>query len=184
MTASEIQELAENASTGDEAAFESLYLSFYTPIYRYVLAQTRHRETAEDITQSVFIKIFSSLKENAASPASFRAYVYAMSRNAVIDHQRKKKDLLPSDAPLEESFREVAAPSTDLHLDQAADEQTLFSLLETASPLEQEIISLHFFADLPHRTIAEILGRSETSVRQIQSRALKKLRSLAPQFFI
>ncbi len=49
-------------------------------------------------------------------------------------------------------------------------------LLGRLSPVAQRVIALRFGADLRHREIAAIVGRSEASVRQILSRSLQRLK--------
>lgn len=185
MNATEVQTLAKAAHAGDRAAFEALYTGLFTPVYRYVRSQIRHHETAEDIVQTVFSKLFLKLQNPLPLPQSLRAYVYTMARNAIADFYRRPADLLPVDGTVEEIYADTAVTDSPIRASEAADDADhLIALLETLEPLEREVTGLRFFSDLPHRLIAETLGKSEANVRQIQSRALKKLRRLAPQYFI
>jgi len=50
------------------------------------------------------------------------------------------------------------------------------SAVKGLSNFYQEVITLKFLKELTNKEIAEILGKSETAIRQAQCRALKKLR--------
>ncbi len=185
MNATEVQTLATTAQAGDRAAFEALYTGLFTPVYRYVLSQTRHRETAEDIVQTVFAKLFLKLQNPLPLPQSLQAYIYAMARNAAADLHRRPTDFTPAEGTVEKIYADTIATDSPERASEATDDADhLLALLETLEPLEREVIGLRFFSDLPHRLIAETLGKSEANVRQIQSRALKKLRQFAPQYFV
>jgi RNA polymerase sigma-70 factor (ECF subfamily) len=54
----------------------------------------------------------------------------------------------------------------------------LATALRSLDPTSQQVISLRFAADLDHAQVAQLLGRSESAVRVIQYRALRKLRAL------
>ncbi|MBI2439344.1 MAG: hypothetical protein HYV45_01935 [Candidatus Moranbacteria bacterium] len=56
--------LLRRAKQGDQQAFAKLYETLFTPLYRYVFMETRHRETAEDITQTVFVKAWQHLQKS------------------------------------------------------------------------------------------------------------------------
>lgn len=182
MTVQEAQSLFQAAKENRPGAFESLYEGLFSALYRYILLSVRHRETAEDLTQNLFIKALT-LSEKG-SDIQFLPYLYAMARNSVIDHVRVKKDLIP-DTPFEEAFRDQAseAPLPHQSMEQSDLSRELIQAIGTLEPTEREIITLRFFSDLSHGDIANVVGKSEANVRQIQSRALKKLRASKEHLF-
>ncbi|MDH3324712.1 MAG: RNA polymerase subunit sigma-24, partial [Candidatus Peregrinibacteria bacterium] len=50
--------LMERAKSGDNDAYGELYEQYFTPIFRFILPKVSMRDTAEDLTQVVFIKVF------------------------------------------------------------------------------------------------------------------------------
>ncbi|RTE08412.1 RNA polymerase sigma factor [Paenibacillus whitsoniae] len=58
----------------------------YTLVYRIV----GHKETAEDLTQDVFVKLFRSLP-NFRGDAKFTTWLYRMTMNLVTDYKRAQK---------------------------------------------------------------------------------------------
>lgn len=182
MTVQEAQARFQAAKANEPGAFESLYSGLFTPLYRYIILSVRHRETAEDLTQNLFIKALSLAEKDA--DIQFLPYLYQMARNSVIDHYRQKKDLLP-DTPAEDAFRD--RPSTALSPAEELEQKDRFrevsAALATLEEREREVVTLRFFSELSPREIAAVLNLSEANVRQIQSRTLKKLRISHAQLF-
>ena len=52
------RELAREAAE-DRAAFEKLYRIFYPRVYNFIFARVKNRETADDLTAEVFMKMLA-----------------------------------------------------------------------------------------------------------------------------
>lgn len=172
--------LLKQAIDGESRAFALLYENFYTPIFRFVLKKVSDPELAEDLTQTVFLKAWkadSSLATNHPSPL---AYFYTVARNLVTDHYRKKKDV--SLEGLDEEQDVVGnLPSEELNPQETVEkgETQVFvkDLLETVKPEYREVLDLKFLKGYSNAEVAKRLGKTEMNIRQIQVRALKKLKS-------
>lgn len=164
----EIKKVFENAQNGDEASKELIFKEFYTPIYKYVRFRVKVNEDAEDLTQSIFLKLFSNIKN--MTPASPRALLFTIARNTIIDHWRTRKSYANIDDHIETLFEGSGKPDTE--------KRDILQALGMLSEKEQEILELSYFSDLDSKTIANIVNKTEDNVRQIKSRALKKLRSI------
>jgi RNA polymerase sigma factor (sigma-70 family) len=57
----------------------------------------------------------------------------------------------------------------------------IYQLLDHLSQSEKDVVIMKCLQELSYSEIAEILGKSEEAIRQIQSRALKKLKQLHEQ---
>ena len=51
-------------------------------------------------------------------------------------------------------------------------------LLQALNPDQREVLSLRIVADLPIDQVARVMGKSEGSVKQLQRRALAKLKDM------
>ncbi|HEX4373426.1 MAG TPA: sigma factor, partial [Puia sp.] len=67
--------LQQRASAGDEKAFREIYINFYKKLFRFALAIVKTKESAEEITEDVFIKIWQQ-KESLTSIKNLRVYLY------------------------------------------------------------------------------------------------------------
>jgi len=175
MNSAETKNLIIAAKNGDAKAFSELYELYFVPVYRYIYFRVKQKEEAEDLTQAVFMKVYSAVSryEDVGKPPL--AYFYSIARNAVIDYWRRhKRVVILETAQLEQ----VGDRATNLEADMAArrDVEMVLQGLKKLTEEQAEIITLKFINDLSTREIAELLGKSEDAVRQIQHRALEKLR--------
>ncbi|HHX10322.1 MAG TPA: RNA polymerase sigma factor [Firmicutes bacterium] len=81
--------LARKISLGDEEAFEILYNRYYKQIYLHVLGIVTRAEDAEDLTQEVFLRVYSSIGTYSGR-ASLGRWMRRVATNLCIDKMRKK----------------------------------------------------------------------------------------------
>lgn len=171
--------LIERAQRGDTAAFGTLYEHYFTPVYRYVYFRTKNAEDAEDLVQTVFLKAFQSLHRYASQGKNPLAFFYTVARNTLIDHWRKKRDIVLDD-PGAVTVKADALQQRE-HFQNTFDESGNAEIVRKAllylPEEQQEVVVLKYINDLSNREIAEKTGKSEQAVRQMQCRALKKLRT-------
>jgi RNA polymerase sigma-70 factor, ECF subfamily len=84
-------ELIARALGGDTAAFTQLYAQTAGGIRRYVRTIIWNPWDAEDVTQEVFVKIFTGLRGYDPERAPFSAWALRIARNAAIDHMRRHR---------------------------------------------------------------------------------------------
>ncbi len=82
--------LIEKVPLSDRDAFSKLYLLYLNDLYRYVYLFTKSKEQSEEIVQNVFLKVWER-RESLDTVNSFRAYIYKMAKNLLLDDIRKKQ---------------------------------------------------------------------------------------------
>jgi RNA polymerase sigma-70 factor (ECF subfamily) len=168
-----INALVLKAKQGDEKHFGKLYELYFDKIYRFIYFRVNHKETAEDLAEEVFVKAWSKIKHVKAE--SFGGWLYQIAKNQIIDHYRKSKttvDISEVENILESD--ENVVESTNLIMEQI----TFLELLKQLTPEQQIIIKLKFIEDLDNAEIAELISKSEGSIRVVQHRAIQKLQQL------
>lgn len=166
--------LIKQAQSGDERALSAIYTNYYTPIYRYIYSRINHRGQAEDLTQTVFLKIYQALDRIDPERVHPIAYFYTVARNTLIDHYRKG-----SHEPIYNDEILIVEDETKDSGESAKDKEVkdlVESGLKILGDEHKEIITLRFINDMSTKEIAEIVGKSDDAVRQILSRATKILR--------
>ncbi len=153
-------------------SFEALYNEYFAPLYRYVYFRTKDKEIAMDIVQTTFLKVLehgSVIKNNTAL-----RYLYTIARNVLIDHFRKKRDVLMDN--FDEFVKNVSdtdqlSPQDEVvRQDQVNQVKTLLlSLPETV----RDIVTLRYLQELEYSEIAIITGKTESTIRKVVSRSLK-----------
>lgn len=103
------REMLDRCAAGERQAYACLYNLYLEELYRYVYLFTKSRELSEEIVQDVFVKVWE-MKEGLAMVGMFKAYVFKMARNQVMDHYRRQQ--------AEFRFQTLSAPFTEESNDQ------------------------------------------------------------------
>lgn len=164
------------AKDGDPDAFGQLYTLYFTPVFRYIYARVSNKDDANDLAQVVFLKAYQSITRFHDQNKPPLAYFFTISRNSVIDYWRKKKDIPFSD--IENTI--IGLPDTAQSPHDAAEKksmaQTIHQTLLQLTDEQQEVIVMRFINEMSNKEIAELLGKTEEAIRQLQCRAIKSLR--------
>lgn len=156
----------------DPAAFAPLYRRYVTAIYAFCFQRLGNRELAEDATSQTFVKALAALPGYRSN--AFRAWLYAIARNVVIDLQRDRPTLALDAAPL------AVGDDPEAEVLQRASELDVRRLLAQLTPEQRDVVELRL-AGLKGPEIAAALDRSPGSVRALQFRAYQQLRNLLQQ---
>jgi RNA polymerase sigma-70 factor (ECF subfamily) len=170
------KELLLKAQQGDVEAFGSLYEFYFTPVYRYIFWRLQDKDMVEDLVQAVFAKVFKNLKKYQDQGKNPLAYFFTVSRNLIIDYQRKKKEASLDDLQ-EGGFQaadEKSSPASEL--DNKMRLENIIKALEVLGDEQREVIILKYLNDLSNQEIASLMNKKEEAIRQLQCRALKVLR--------
>ena len=156
--------------------FREIYTDNVRAIYAYVAWRVGHRQTAEDLTSSVFERAWSSLEKFDAAKGSVTTWLFAIARNAVTDHFRRVSRT--QDFPLEEWFS-PQAEDVDPESKFLTRERRLHlgGAIAGLDAREKEILSLKFGGGLTNREIATLLEISESNAGTILYRCLEKIKT-------
>lgn len=160
----------------DPAVFVRLYRRHYDAVFRYCLHRLFERQTAEDLTSQVFLKVVENFRCFKGDEQQFRMWLYKIATNAVNEHLRKRayRSRLLKRASEQVSIRVVDCQDTvDTSVKRLA---LLREAVLSLKPPYHTIITLRFFENLKLTEIAEVLGSSPATVRSQLARALAKLR--------
>ena len=160
-----LSEMFARIRNGDHDAFAGVYQELKQPVYTICYRITQSKETAEDITHDVFIKLFHSPPD--ASVKNMRAWIFQMARNLAIDALRKQSRMAEQDVP-----RGMEDPYQCIHL-----RMDLEAALRKLSCDEREILTMHLNADLNFREISNIVGLSLPATYRKYRRALKSIQN-------
>lgn len=151
--------------------FAEAYTLHATHVYQFLYWRTRDTTLSEDLTSSVFEKAWRS--RQSFQGGSVQAWLYRIARNSLTDHWRKKKDI-PSDDidALADPYIDQTAEEMDQSLANAKLQQALNKLPEQM----HMILELRFIENMPAKQVAIQLNITESNVRVLQLRALRKLR--------
>lgn len=168
-------DLINSYLNGDERAFDIILNKYQNFIYNIALRMTSNLSDAEDITQDVFITLFSKINQ-FEKKSQFSTWIYRITINTCYDYLKKKKR-----APLSIEQDEIklvvenkkSTFSRDIEIKQDQDEvQKAINHL----PIDlKTIIILYDIKGLKYQEIADIMEISIGTVKSRINRARKKL---------
>lgn len=140
-----------------------LYDRYYSAALLYSTAMCSDAELAKDIVADAFVKAYISLPQEIPS---FQFWLFRVCKNLWIDHLRKQPMLLS-----EEHLLTVADHQTpeSRYLDNER-YRCLWLGISSLPPIDREIVTLHYFSNLPLPDVARLVGKSYPAVRQRLSR--------------
>ncbi len=169
--------LALRARAGDAEAFGELYELHVDRIYRYVAYRVATQAEAEDLTEQVFLKAWEAMPRYEERGLPFRAWLFRLAHNLVIDHYRVRRADVPLSvvlgADLDNRHPALPDPQAELEARQEVDE--LRSALGELGEEQRQVVLLRFVEGMSHSEVATVLGKSEGATRAIQHRALHAL---------
>lgn len=170
----ELTALAVRMKKGSRKAAAELYDTLLPKAYGFFLTRTGRRETAEDLSQDLFLRLVERVERFDESRGRFAVWFWRLARNMLVDHYRAKKET-PFSAFEEASVEAMAAgemPNVDDRLRYEKVRHFMRSLRED----EQELFELRYVIELPYREIAEVLERSEGALRVATLRIKEKIK--------
>ena len=94
------------AKAGDAGALHFLYVRFADDVCGYVASIVRDRHEAEDITQTLFLKLLTKIQRYEQREVPFAAWILRVARNAALDHVRARRALPFEDVRTSDAGRE------------------------------------------------------------------------------
>src|SRR5947209_18016110 len=91
LAASDGAELVRRCRAGDGAAWEEIVQTYSRRIYNLAYRFTSRADTAEDLTQEVFIRVYRSLEQYNPKQGDLQNWLMRLARNLVIDDYRKRQ---------------------------------------------------------------------------------------------
>lgn len=166
-------QLLKSARSGDAAAFEALYRRHVGPVHGVCLRLTADPERAEELTQEVFARAFTTLGKFRGASA-LGTWLHRMAVNTVFgdwrSRQRRERHLVVVDdlANLAAAAVAAAAPEgTDLDLERA---------IAALPPRARAVFVLHDIEGYAHQEIAEMTDMALGTSKAHLHRARRLLR--------
>ena len=172
----EAQVLAE-AVNYDERALGILYDRYEIKIYTYIYRRTGDRSLAEDLTGQVFLKMLEAIRNRKAWHSSFSGWLYRIAHNVVIDFYRQRDNqpqVSLDDEPMLPNLNDNPAQTIELKLDV----ERLRTAITRLTDEQAEVISLRFLEGYSISEAAEMMNKTEGSIKALQYRAVANLRQL------
>ena len=163
--------LLEGVRRGDESAFEALWTKYHGRIYHFVASTLFNPSVAEDITQTVFLRVWEKRAEIDLS-RNFTSYIFTIAKNLVYRHTERR--LLHSKYVL---YAQAISTEIDCSTEERIDADLLGEhidrLLEKLPESRRRIFVMNKIEGMSVAEIAAQLSVSQRSVETQIYRAVK-----------
>ncbi len=164
-----------------ETKLEQMMHEYGQRILELAFLMTRDPKIAEDLTQEVFLKVYSHL-ERFRGESHWKTWVYQIALNECRRYNRSRAVralFFMSQPPEQPSHLKEYHPERNT-LDKLSNRELAQHIMKLSFSYRQMII-LHYFQDLTIEEIAHVLRLNEGTVRTKLHRARKKLKEILEQ---
>ena len=168
-------DLLRRAKEGEPKVVSALYDRYQRSIYRYLYYRVGDPQTAEDLTSEVFLRMIEALSNYNNQNISFQAWLFQIARNLSIDHYRKMG--AQRDVPLEDTFPGQSEEPLEVIAQELTSEKLRRALVDLPDN-QRDVIVMRFISGMPIGEVAQVLHKSEDSIKGLQRRALLALREI------
>lgn len=167
---------AEQVAYYESRSFTELYDEYFDRVNRYLRYRVHNPWDADDLTTIVFMKALEKFDQYSRT-SPFASWIFRIAHNAFVDFVRKNREL-----PMEqEELLSGEIDDTWQPEQQALSSEEIRLLRDRLDQLTQDqrdVLTLRYFADLKIHQVAEVLGKTESSVKMISYRALQQLQKM------
>lgn len=157
---------------------EAIYCENRKTVYWTAYSMLQQESDALDVTQTVFLRAMDNMdKLSGMEEAQVRAWLYRVAVNLCYDEGRKRGREIPSEElPEPETAREYELPeATALKKEQR---ELVKRAVEALPDIYRETVMLHYYSGLDYKSIANLQGSTEGTVKSRIFRAKERLYSL------
>ena len=164
------QQLINGCKKGDRRSQQLLYETYARKMMGVCLRYVNDRETARDVVQDGFVKVFTSM-DSYEGHGSFEGWMRKIFVNQALEHLRKN-DVLRDADDLEGTSQTVCAEGSVLADLSAAD---LMRLVQELPDGFRVVFNLFGIEGYSHKEISQMLGITESTSRSQYTRAKQLL---------
>ena len=184
-------QLIEACRQGDHEAFRQLFQTYNSRVWSIALHFTGDRSMASDITQQVFLKLFTSIGQ-FRHDSEFGTWLYRLVGNVCIDEERRRRRFISLESlglggmgakekqPVKDEQRRQLQAVTQRGMQEeqcAQDEasEAVKNAVRELSPKLRMAILLKYFEGLSYEAMARVLDCSTGTVASRLNRGHKEL---------
>jgi RNA polymerase sigma-70 factor (ECF subfamily) len=158
-----------DASRGDESAFAALYDSVAPRVYGLVLRILRDVHQSEEVTQEVFLQLWTTSNHFDPARGSALSWVMTIAHRRAVDRVRsseaqRRRDLTDAERSVRTPFDQTAEA-----VHSSLEATDVRGALATLSPTQRRALELAYLGGYTHREVSELLqiplGTAKSRIR-------------------
>ncbi|WP_258806056.1 RNA polymerase sigma factor [Pseudarthrobacter sp. NS4] len=158
------------------ALFNLVYRTYASQVLGYLAA--RGVEDPEAAMQEVFLSVLPRLNGVHGGAAGLRTFIFSVAHARMVDDHRRQSRT-PVKLPFEPELDQREDSSAETEALESMSPQEVLRLLDGLADDQREVLSLRLVGGLTVEQAADAMGKSAGAVKQLQRRALLKLRELS-----
>ena len=167
-------ELINAYKNGDISGYNEIVLRYQQQVYWVIRKMVNSHDDADDLTQEVFIKVYSALKDFREESNLF-TWLYRIATNYSINHIRKVKvKNTVSFEVINEPF-ELNEKKSDEAIDENTKRKLLLEAIETLPAQQRAVFNMRYYDELSYEDISNMLNKSIGGIKANYFHAVKKL---------
>jgi RNA polymerase sigma-70 factor (ECF subfamily) len=162
-------ELVRRCRAGDGAAWEEIVQNYTRRIYNLAYRFTSRADSAEDLTQEVFIRVYRSLDQYNPKQGDLQNWLMRLARNLVIDDYRKRQrapqDEAADDLEVHQYHLRAAGSSAQREMERRELGAQVQAGIDKLSPDLRTCVILRDIEELSYQEIVDLLKIPEGTVK-------------------
>ncbi|MDQ0361695.1 RNA polymerase sigma factor [Breznakia pachnodae] len=165
-----------NAQKGDTEAFGEIYIAYYRRVYFIAFQYFQNEETAKDIVQDVFIKVYTKIKD-LNDPVAFPTWIQRVTYRTCMNFNRRKLNVTTLGKEMTvEDFSDFKAIDVSDVMENERIKNIIIESLESMKIPLKSVGLLRFFEGLKVNEIADILNIPKGTVNSRMNKIRKILK--------
>jgi RNA polymerase sigma-70 factor (ECF subfamily) len=180
-----LKEIIEGCLQNNRRSQEELFKLFYGKMLPVCMRYMPDRDTAQEVLQEGFIKVFEKL-EAFDYKGSFEGWIRRIIANTAIDAiRRSKKDpyLTDNDNDFKLGASDPMEEKEEIEFTDLKAEIAMLAIQEL-SPAYRTVFNLYVLEDYSHKEIGEMLGISEGTSKSNLAKAKMNLQKILSEKFM
>jgi RNA polymerase sigma-70 factor (ECF subfamily) len=157
-----------------DATVSQAYLEWREDVYRYLLMLGLHPPQAQEATQEVFLRLYTTLLKGGEPILNRRAWVFRTAHNLGLTLRTREARTVPFDAGLEATIADTSR-GPERSLIEREKLLRVHRAVSTLSPQQRQCLRLRA-EGLKYEEIAATVGISVSSAYEFMRRAITRLK--------
>lgn len=162
------------ARAGSEWAWRALYQDLAPTLVRY--ARASRAPDPEDVVGEVFLRAVRGLASFEGAEGGFRAWMFALTRNLIIDQRRRVARRRTEPVPAEVLAEIAPIGDAEAEAMRALAAEHVRSILAHLTPDQRDVLLLRILGGLTIDDVARVVGKQAAAVKALQARGIAAIK--------
>ena len=184
------KELIDQLIEGDEPAFRMVVEEYKRTVLNCCFRFVKNYETAEDLTQDVFVEVFRSIKKFKGN-SKLSTWIYRIAVTKSIDYlrfQKRKKRFaflssLSGEDQMEELIIKDNGNNPEIELERKERIRVLNLVMDSLPENQKVAFTLSKYDEMSYKEIADILATTVSAVESLIHRAKNNLENKLYKYY-